>query len=181
MSFIHLESERRSYRKFRGHKKGRVLRFPALSRGVRCYRTNLRARRPLPTKRTPAPSANSEAALVPPVGGSAFAFAGAGAGAAAGGGGGAGAAFDGGGGAGLHGALATTPPALASIISSVQSASAFAPPAVAVLALASATTAGSSWARAGEAASTATATTRRQHHQLPHLLLLLSRVFRSRT
>jgi hypothetical protein len=41
--------------------------------------------------------------------------------------------------------------------SSVQSASAFAPPAVAVLALASATTAGSSWARAGEAASIATA------------------------
>src|SRR5215210_8589092 len=136
---------------------------------------NLRARRPPPTSRAPAPSANSEAALLPPVGGSAFfsgagagaafgagagaAFgAGAGAGAAALGGGGAGAAFGGGGGgAGLHGALATTPPAFASITSSVQSASAFAPPAVAVLALASATTAGSSWARAGEAASIATA------------------------
>src|SRR5215210_6230960 len=104
---------------------------------------NLRAKRPPPTKRAPAPNANSEATLLPPVGGSAFTFAGAGAafggggaGAAAGGGGGAGAAFGGGGGgAGLHGALATTPPAFASITSSVQSASAFAPPAVAVLAL----------------------------------------------
>src|SRR5215216_5375326 len=130
---------------------------------------NLRATRPPPTSRAPAPSANSEAALLPPDFGSAFAGAGAGAGAgaaagggggaaAAGGGGGAGAAFGGGGGGALHGALATTPPAFASITSSVQSASAFAPPAVAVLALASATTAGSSWARAGEAASRATPT-----------------------
>src|SRR5215203_3529063 len=116
MSFIHLESERRSYRKFRGHKKGRVLRLPALSRGVRCYRTNLRARRPLPTKITPAPSAMSAGVPTPPDGGSALA---AGAGAGAGAGGGAGAAFGGGGGAGAafggsgsHGALATTPPAL---------------------------------------------------------------------
>src|SRR5215217_2036649 len=105
---------------------------------------NLRAKRPPPTSRAPAPSANSEAALVPPVFGSAFFFSafgalageafGAGAGAAfAGAGVGAGAAFGGGGGAGAalggsgsHGA--------------------------------SATTAGSSWARAGEAASRATAT-----------------------
>src|SRR5215208_1382321 len=105
---------------------------------------NLRATRPPPTSRAPAPSANSEAALLPPDFGSAF---GAGAGAGAGGGGG----------GGLHGALATTPPAFASITSSVQSASAFAPPALAVLALASATTAGSSWARAGEATSRAAA------------------------
>src|SRR5919107_1684649 len=128
----------------------------------RAYRMNLRARRPPPTSSAPAPSANSEAVLLPPVGGSAFFFssfgagAGGGAGAAFGGGGGAafgggggagagfgggaGADFGGGGGAGLHGALATTPPAFASITSSVQSASAFAPPAVAVLAVASATT-----------------------------------------
>src|SRR5215218_4182830 len=146
---------------------------------------NLRAERPPPTNRAPAPSANSEAALVPPVFGSAFFFsafgalvgaafgagagaafagAGVGAGAAFGGGAGAGAAFGGGGGGGAalggsgsHGALATTPPALASIIPSLHSASAFAPPALASLALASATTAGSSWARAGEAASRATA------------------------
>src|SRR5215217_2404892 len=116
MSFIHLESERRSYRKFRGHKKGRGLRFPALSRGAHCYRTNLRTRRPLPTKRTPAPSAMSAGVPTPPDGGSALAAGagagagtGAGAGAALGGGGGAGAAF---GGSGSHGALATTPPAL---------------------------------------------------------------------
>src|SRR5215213_8862740 len=136
---------------------------------------NLRAKRPPPINRAPAPSANSEAALVPPVFGSAFFFsafgalagaafgagagaafagAGVGAGAALGGGGGAGAAL---GGSGSHGALATTPPALASIIPSLHSASAFAPPALASLALASATTAGSSWARAGEAASRATA------------------------
>src|ERR687890_1294415 len=137
---------------------------------------NLRARRPPPTNRAPAPSANSEAALVPPVFGSAFFFSafgalagaafGAGAGAAfAGAGVGAGAAFGGGGGAGAalggsgsHGALATTPPAFASIIPSLHSASAFAPPALASLAFASATTAGSSWARGGEAASRATAT-----------------------
>src|SRR5215211_5920936 len=140
---------------------------------------NLRAKRPPPTNRAPAPSANSEAALVPPVFGSAFFFsafgalagaafgAGVGAGAAfAGAGVGAGAAFGGGGGAGAalggsgsHGALATTPPAFASITPSLHSASAFAPPAPATLALASATTAGSSWARAGEAVSSATATT----------------------
>src|SRR5215208_3283638 len=80
----------------------------------RAYLINLRATRPPPTSNAPAPSANSEAVLLPPVGGSAFIF-GAGAGAAFGGGGG-GAAFGGGGGAGLHGALATTPPAFASII-----------------------------------------------------------------
>src|SRR5829696_918581 len=121
---------------------------PFLFRGVRCYyRTNLRARRPPPTSSAPAPSAIRPGVLIPPDGGSAFsAGAGAGAGAAgagagaagagagaagagaAFGGGGAGAAFGGGGGAGLHGALATTPPAFASITSSVQSASAFAPP-----------------------------------------------------
>src|SRR5215210_4960828 len=146
---------------------------PFLFRGVRCrYLRNLWAKRPPPTSRAPAPSANSEAALLPPDGGSSFAGAGAGAaagggggaaaggggGAAAGGGGGAGAAFGGGGGGGAHGALATTPPACAVITPSLHSASAFAPPALASLALASATTAGSSWARAGEAASSATAT-----------------------
>src|SRR5829696_7645194 len=116
-----------------------------------CYLRNLRATRPPPTNRAPAPSANSEAALVPPVFGS-WATAG------AGGGGGAGAAFGGGGGGGgAHGALATTPPACAVITPSLHSASALAPPALASLALASATTAGSSWARAGEAASRATA------------------------
>src|SRR3954468_8917470 len=103
----------------------------------------LRASRPPPTSRAPAPKANSDAALPPPVlGNSALG------GAGAGGGGGAGAAAlgaggGGGGGGGLHGALATTPPALDSITPSLQSASAFAPagpPAVAVLALASATT-----------------------------------------
>src|SRR5215218_6223929 len=123
-----------------------------------CYLRNLRATRPPATNRAPAPSANSEAALVPPVFGSwatAGAGAGAGAGAAFGGGGGAGAG--GGGGGGAHGALATTPPACAVITPSLHSASAFAPPALASLALASATTAGSSWARAGEAASRATA------------------------
>src|SRR5215211_5808484 len=109
---------------------------------------NLRAKRPPPTNRAPAPSANSEAALVPPVFGSAFFFSafgalagaafGAGAGAAfagAGVGAGAGAAFGGGGGgagaalggSGSHGALATTPPAFASITPSLHSASAFAP------------------------------------------------------
>src|SRR5215207_2425808 len=130
-----------------------------------CYLRNLRATRPPATNRAPAPSANSEATPLPPVGGSAFAGAGAGAapggggGAAPGGGGGAGAAFGGGGGGGgAHGALATTPPACAVITPSLHSASAFAPPALASLALASATTAGSCWARAGEAASSATAT-----------------------
>src|SRR5215204_700598 len=123
---------------------------------------SLRAKRPPPTSRAPAPRANKDATLLPPVAGSCFgAGAGAGAGAAFGGGGG-GAAFGGGGGAALggsgsHGALATTPPALASITPSLHSASAFAPPAPAMFALASATTAGSSWARAGEAASRATA------------------------
>src|ERR671927_1001347 len=101
----------------------------------------LRATRPPATSRAPAPSANSEAPPAPPVLGSSAL--GAGAGAGAGGGGGAGVAFGaggGGGGAGVQGALATTPPALDSIIPSLQSASALAPPAVAVLALASATT-----------------------------------------
>src|SRR5215213_11476457 len=118
---------------------------------------SLRARRPPPTSNAPAPSANSEAAPLPPVAGSCFG-AGAGAGAGApGAGGGGGAAFGGGGGGGgSHGALATTPPAFASITPSLHSASAVAPPAFASLALASATTAGSSWARAGEAASIAT-------------------------
>src|SRR5215213_5145734 len=152
---------------------------------------NLRAKRPPPTNRAPAPSENSEAALVPPVfgrafffsafgalagaafgagAGAAFAGAGAGAGAAFGGDGGAGAAL---GGSGSHGALATTPPALASIIPSLHSASAFAPPALASLALASATTAGSSWARAGEAASRATASII-SFLKLTYLLLLES-------
>src|SRR5919107_2473795 len=124
----------------------------------RAYRMNLRARRPPPTSSAPAPSANSEAVLLPPVGGSSFGF-GAGAGAAFGGGGGAafgggggagagfgggaGAGFGGGGGGGLHGALATTPPAFASITSSVQSASALAPPAVAGFGFALAPPAGS--------------------------------------
>src|SRR3954452_23032435 len=124
----------------------------------------LRANRPLPTSRAPAPNANSEAALPPPVFGSS-ALGGAGAGAGAGGGAGAGAAAlgaGGGGGGGLHGALATTPPALDSIIPSLQSASAFAPagpPAMAVLALASATIWGSSCARAGAANASAIAST----------------------
>src|SRR5829696_3847874 len=122
----------------------------------------LRASRPPPTSSAPAPSAKSAGAPIPPLGGSAFAGAGAetgaGAGGAAFGGGGGGAALGGGGGGGAHGALATTPPACASITPSLHSASAFAPPAPAMFALASATTAGSSWARAGEAASRATAT-----------------------
>src|SRR5829696_6633263 len=123
----------------------------------------LRASRPAPTSSAPAPSANNAGAPIPPLAGSCFAGAGAGAGAAFGGGGG-GAAFGGGGGAALggsgsHGALATTPPAFASITPSLHSASAFAPPAPVTFALASATTAGSSWARAGAAASRATATT----------------------
>src|SRR5215212_3295542 len=126
-----------------------------------CYLRNLRATRPPPTSRAPAPSANSEATPLPPVAGSIFgagagAAPGGGGGAAPGGGGGGGAAFGGGGGGGAHGALATTPPAFASITPSLHSASALAPPALASLALASATTAGSSWARAGEAASRAT-------------------------
>src|SRR5215208_1881671 len=121
----------------------------------------LRASRPPTTSSAPAPSAKSAGAPIPPLAGSCFG-AGAGAGAAFGGGGG-GAALGGGGGAALggsgsHGALATTPPAFASITPSLHSASAFAPPAPATLALASATTAGSSCARAGEAASRATAT-----------------------
>src|SRR5215216_6703888 len=75
---------------------------------------NLRAKRPPPTNRAPAPSANSEAALVPPVFGSCFFFSaffsaffaafraggGAGAGLGAGAGAGAGAAFGAGAGAG---------------------------------------------------------------------------------
>src|SRR5215212_4277370 len=96
-----------------------------------CYLRNLRATRPPPTSRAPAPSANSEATPLPPVAGSIF-----------GAGAGAGAAPGGGGGGGAHGALATTPPACAVITPSLHSASAFAPPALASLALASATTAG---------------------------------------
>src|SRR3954447_15175312 len=94
----------------------------------------LRASRPPPTSRAPAPSAISD---TPPVAGSIGAGAG-----GAGAGGGAGAALGagaGGGGGGLHGALACTPPALESMIPSLQLASAFAAPAVAVFALASAT------------------------------------------
>src|SRR5919202_724053 len=125
----------------------------------------LRATRPPATSRAPAPRANNDAPPAPPVLGSSALGAGAGASAfGAGGGGGAGVAFGaggGGGGGGVHGALATTPPALDSIIPSLQSASAFAPagpPAVAVLALASATTCGSSCAIAiGAAATRATA------------------------
>src|SRR5215208_3732434 len=121
----------------------------------------LRASRPPTTSSAPAPSAKSAGAPIPPLAGSSFAGAGAGAGAGTGAGGGA--ALGGGGGAALggsgsHGALATTPPAFASITPSLHSASAFSPPAPATLALASATTAGSSCARAGEAASRATAT-----------------------
>src|ERR687890_1632765 len=122
----------------------------------------LRASRPPPTSSAPAPSAKSAGAPIPPLAGSCFGAGAAGAGAGAALGGGGGAAFGGGGGAALggsgsHGALATTPPAFASITPSLHSASAFAPPALASLALASATTAGSSWARAGEATSRATA------------------------
>src|SRR5919199_6448192 len=104
----------------------------------------LRATRPPATNNAPAPSANKDAPPAPPVLGSSALGAGGGAGASAfgaGGGGGAGVAFGaggGGGGGGVQGALATTPPALDSIIPSVQSASALASPAVAVLALASA-------------------------------------------
>src|SRR5918993_107156 len=135
---------------------------PFLSPSVsRCYRMILRAKRPPPTSRTPAPRANRDATPLPPLAGSCFgagAAAGAGAGAGAAFGGGGGAAFGGGGGGGgSHGALATTPPALETMYPSLHSASAVAPPALASLALASATTAGSSWARAGEAASIATA------------------------
>src|ERR671932_1972839 len=113
----------------------------------------LRATRPPATNRAPAPSANNDAPPAPPVLGSSAL--------GAGGGGGAGVAFGaggGGGGGGVQGALATTPPAVDWIIPSVQSASALAPPAVAVLALASATTCGLSWARAiGATATRATA------------------------
>src|SRR5215217_7616165 len=122
----------------------------------------LRASRPPPTSSAPAPSAKNAGAPIPPLAGSCFAGAGAGAAFGGGGGGaalggGGGAALGGGGGGGAHGALATTPPACAVITPSLHSASAFAPPAPATFALASATTAGSSWARAGEAASRATA------------------------
>src|SRR5918999_5690121 len=72
-----------------------------------CYLMILRATRPPATNRAPAPSANSDAAPLPPVFGSSFGGGGgAGAGALGGGGGG---AF---GGSGSHGAFATTPPAL---------------------------------------------------------------------
>src|ERR671932_2358379 len=119
----------------------------------------LRATRPPATSRAPAPSANKDAPPAPPVLGSSAL--GAGAGAGAGGGGGAGAAFGaggGGGGGGVQGAFATTPPAVEVITPSVQSDSAFAPPAVAVLALASATTLGSSWAMAAAGARAARVT-----------------------
>src|SRR5918999_6322702 len=98
---------------------------PFLFRGVRCcYLTNLRATSPPATNSAPAPSANSDAAPLPPVFGSSFAGAGAGAGA----GGGGGAAFGGGGGGGgPPRALATTPPGFASMTPSLHSASAFAP------------------------------------------------------
>src|ERR671921_1703613 len=164
------------------HKRGGAIRLrPFLSPSVsRCYRMNLRAKRPPPTNRTPAPRANSDATPLPPLAGSCFAGAGAGAGPGAGGGGGA--AFGGGagaalGGSGSHGALATTPPALETMYPSLHSASAVAPPALASLALASATTAGSSWARAGEAASMATASIAASiinFLNLPYLLLLES-------
>src|SRR4051812_5591044 len=124
---------------------------------------SLRAKSPPPTSRVPAPSAHSEAALLPPVFGSS-ALAGAGAGAGAGGAGGA--AFGGAGGGGGGGfwqspsALATTPPALASGHSPPL---AEAPPAVAegTPSLSSALGPFSTpaiCAMAGEAASSATAT-----------------------
>src|SRR3954453_7308717 len=113
----------------------------------------LRATRPVVTNKAPAPKEYKDAVPAPPLLGSSAlgAGAGAGGGGAGAGGGGAGAAFGagagGGGGGGVsHGALATTPPAFDSIIPSLQLASALAPlgpPAVAVLALASATTCGS--------------------------------------
>src|ERR687886_2527373 len=123
----------------------------------------LRATRPPATNNAPAPKANKDAPPAPPVLGSSALGAGAGAGAGAGGGGGgAGVALGaggGGGGGGVQGALATTPPAVDWIIPSLQSASALAPPAVAVLALASATTWGLLWASAdGARAARATAT-----------------------
>src|ERR687885_126393 len=101
----------------------------------------LRATRPPATNNAPAPNANSDAPPAPPVLGSSALGAG-----------------GGGAGGGVHGALATTPPAVDVITPSVQSASAFAPPAVAVLALASATTLGSSWAMAAAGARAARAT-----------------------
>src|SRR5918912_629154 len=121
----------------------------------------LRATRPPATSRAPAPSANRDAPPAPPVLGSSALGAGAGASALGAGGGGAGVAFGaggGGGGGGVQGALATTPPAVEVIIPSVQSDSALAPPAVAVLALASATTCGLSWAIAAAGARAARAT-----------------------
>src|SRR5919202_202928 len=123
-------------------------------RSPKCYYLMiLRATRPPATNKAPAPKANKDAPPAPPVLGSSAlgASAGGGAGVALGAGGG-------GGGGGVQGALATTPPALDSITPSVQSASAFAPPAVAVLALASATTCGLSCAMAiGATATNATA------------------------
>src|ERR687897_61786 len=137
------------------------------------YLTIVRATSPPATKSAPAPGANSDAVPLPPVFGSSFFSStfGAGAGASAfgggggpgaggGGGGGGGAALAGGGGGGggvSHGALATTPPAFDSMYPSLHSASAKAPPALASLAFASATTAGSSWASAGATAIIATA------------------------
>src|SRR5215204_667258 len=119
------------------HKKGRdPARLRPYSSPFECsllcyYLTSLRATSPPATNSAPAPSANSDAAPLPPLFGSSFG-AGAGGGAGAPGGGGGGAALGGGGGGGgSHGALATTPPAFASITPSLHSASAFAPPALA--------------------------------------------------
>src|SRR3954467_7742166 len=120
----------------------------------------LRIRRPPPTSRAPAPSMISD---TPPLAGNIGAGAGgAGDGAGAGGGAALGGGAGGGGGGGSQGALATTPPASDSIIPSTQLASAVAPegpPAMAVLALASATTCGASCARAGAANASAIAST----------------------
>src|ERR687884_104928 len=107
------------------------------------YLMILRATRPPATSRAPAPKANKDAPPAPPVLGSSALGASAGASALGAGGGG--------GGGGVQGALATPPPAVDVITPSVQSDSALAPPAVAVLALASATTLGSSWAMAAGA------------------------------
>jgi hypothetical protein len=142
----------------------------------------LRAMRPPATNKTPAPKANNDTISAPPLWGSSALGAGAGggagagtgagaggasalgagAGAGAGGGAGAGAGAStfgagagAGGGGGVQGALATTPPATDVIWPFAQLASAFAPPAVAVLALASATTCGLLlWAMATGAVAT---------------------------
>src|SRR3954451_22018134 len=127
----------------------------------------LRAMRTQATNKIPETKANNDTMSAPPLLGSSALGAGAGEGAGAGAwasalgaGAGAGAgAGGGGGGGGVQGALATTPPALDSITPSLQLASALAPagpPAVAVLALASATTCGLSWARAIGATASST-------------------------